>query len=134
MLDRVEMRERLLSAPSPTEGAAFAERTLTEAEAARFEDVDELKGTALAKAILLVCEENPSLLNVPGPVEDPTGVLAANNRKPLAAILERWPDFIPWFGRLGAFEYGWAHNAARFVMGVPLVRNPVDYMQQAPVD
>jgi hypothetical protein len=84
----------------------------------------DLAGRGLAHAFLVLCEEDPSLLEVPSKDDDPTGSERASNDKLWKAFKARWPDGNEWLGGCTGFQFGWAHNAVRYVLGVEAVGNP----------
>ena len=108
-----QMRERIEEAPYPLEGAPIFER----------EERDEPMGNygmaaeSLARAMLVVAEEDPTLLDVPSKEEDPSGIDRAHNDKLWEAVKARFPGVSDWLGGPTGFQYGWAHNAVRYALG-----------------
>jgi hypothetical protein len=115
-----QMREHIEEAPMPLEGEPIHER---------FEgDLDkgyDLSGRSLARALLLTAEEKPELLDVSQEREkDPSGWAAANNEKLWTAAKEKFPGLDDWLGGITGFQFGWAHNAIRYVLGAEATGNP----------
>jgi hypothetical protein len=114
-----EMREHITEAPLPnTEGAT---------KPYDLEDKDngyDMAARGLAHAFLVLCEQDPTLLAVPSAEGDPTGYDAASNDRLWQAFKERWPDGDDWLGGTTGFQFGWAHNAVRYVLGAAAVGNP----------
>lgn len=84
---------------------------------------------SLAHCLLVLVDERPELLDVPGPEEDPSGFEAAHNQRLWEAFEARWPDGDRWLGGPTGFQYGWvqrayAHNIVRYIAGVEPVGNP----------
>lgn len=79
---------------------------------------------SLAHALLVLCREDPSLLDVPSKEDDPSGFERADNRKLWEAFKARWPEGNDWLGGPTGFQYGWAHNAVREILGAEPVGNP----------
>ncbi len=84
------------------------------------------KGCAesLAHAFLVLCRDDPTLLDVQSHEDDPTGFERANNPKLWDAFKARWPEGNDWLGGPTGFQYGWAHNAVREILGAEPVGNP----------
>lgn len=113
-----QMRERIEKAPLPGDGEPIHSR---EGESI---DLYGLAAESAAHAMLVVAEENPTLLDVPSREEDPSGFEAADNMKLWEAVEAKWPDADKWWGGITGFQYGWAHGAARYVLGREPVGNP----------
>jgi hypothetical protein len=79
---------------------------------------------SLAHALLVLIEEDPTLLEVPSREDDPTGAARADNEKLWKAFKARWPEGNDWLGGPSVFQYGWAHNAVRYIVGAEAVSNP----------
>lgn len=113
-----EHRAYILTAPAPMDGPPIWER-------ATGDDGYEMSGLALARALLTVAEDDPALLDVSAEREnDPTGWEAANNDKLWEAAMDRWEGLDDWLGGVSGFQYGWAHNAVRYVLGAEATGNP----------
>lgn len=84
----------------------------------------QLCAESLAHALLVLCREDPSLLDVPSREDDPTGFERADNRNLWEAFKARWPEGNDWLGGPTGFQYGWAHNAVREILGAEQVGNP----------
>lgn len=113
----VEMREYIMSAPTPCEGPRVWERAQGEAGY-------EMAALCAAKALLIVCEENPRLLDVPSKEDDPRGVERAFHDAHWQAAKARWPGLNEWLGGITGFQFGWANAQVRYVMDVEQVGNP----------
>jgi len=111
------MRTYLEEAPLPGDGLPIYERD-------QGAEGYELCGRSLAHALLVLCEENPALLDVPSKADDPDGYERASNDKLWEAFKQRWPEGDEWLGGPTGFQYGWAHNAVRYVLGAEPVGNP----------
>ena len=117
-----QMREHLLEAPEPMVGPGIYER----AEEGEFtkDDGYDFCGRSLARAMLAVCEADPTLLDVPSREEDESGLERAHNDKLWEAVKETYPGIDKWLGGPTGFQYGWAHNAVRYVLEREPVGNP----------
>lgn len=111
-----EMRTYLEEAPLPGDGPGPWEQHGDEGYG--------LAGQSLAHALLVLTDERPELLDVPSKEDDPHGFERADNRKLWDAFKERWPDGDVWLGGISGFQYGWAHNAVRYVKDAEPVGNP----------
>lgn len=76
---------------------------------------------SLAHAMLVLIDERPELLKF-GPEDDDWA--RADNQKLWEAVKERWPGVDDWLGGITGFQFGWAHNIVRYVVGVDEVGNP----------
>jgi len=76
---------------------------------------------SLAHAFLVLADERPELLKF-GPDEDSWA--RADNQKLWEAAKARWPGLDDWLGGITWFQFGWAHNIVRYVVGVDAVGNP----------
>lgn len=101
-----ELRTIIMSAPDPLVGHIFGY---------------EQAANAVAKAMLLVCEENPALLDPPEPATDIDRMFHDAHWK---AACARWPGLDRWLGGLSGFQFGWATNAVRYILSKPQVGNP----------
>lgn len=113
-----EMRAYIEEAPLPGDGLPIYDR---------FGVTDEgydMAGRSLAHGFLVLAEEDPLLLDVPSREDDPDGSERANNDKLWQAFKERWPQGDDWLGGTTGFQFGWAHNAVRYVVGAEPVGNP----------
>lgn len=110
-----EMREYIMNAPSPMEGIPIAERDLPDGEGY------DLAGRATAKALLLICEADPSLLLFPEGATDTDRAFHGPHWK---AACEKWPGLDGWLGGITGFMFGWANNAVRFALEAEQVGNP----------
>lgn len=117
-----EMREHIESAPLPCDGVPPYKRDLPKGM------VDDgaysLAARSLAHGLLVLVEEDPTLLDTPSREDDPSGFDAADNRKLWDAFRERWPEGNDWLGGPSGFQYGWAHNSVRYALRIPEVGNP----------
>lgn len=124
MADRTpaEMRVYIEAAPLPMDGEPIFKRDLPTGM------VDgggyEMAALSLAHGMLALVDEDPSLLNVPSREADPSGSLAADNDALWRAFKKRWPDGSDWLGGPTGFQFGWTHNAVRYVVGAKAVGNP----------
>lgn len=118
--DTQKLRAAIDAAPFPMTGPPIHKRT-----GVSLEEGYELAVHALARALLLTCEERPELLDCKAEQErDPSGFEAASNEKLWAAAKEKWPELNAWLGGATGFQFGWAHNAVRALLGVDAVGNP----------
>lgn len=112
-----EMRAYIETAPDPLDGPPIWERN-------NGMDGYELSALAAAKAMLIVAEADPSTLTIPSREDDPTGWERANADAHWKAACERWPGLDDWLGGITGFQFGWANNAVRYVLGAEAVGNP----------
>jgi hypothetical protein len=117
-----QLRAIIEAAPLPGDGEPIYERGLPTG-------MDEdggyaLTANSLAHALLVLAEEDPTLLDLPTKEEDPSGFERANNSKLWEAFKTRWPEGNDWLGGPTGFQYGWAHNAVRYVLGREETGNP----------
>ena len=112
-----EMREYLMAALDIGEGEPIPRRY-------RGEEGYEMAGRCLGKALLIVCESDPSLLDIPADKDDKLGFGAAFHDAHWQAAKERWPDLDDWLGGVTGFMFGWANNAVRYSLGARTVGNP----------
>lgn len=112
-----EMRAYLMAAIEPTQGDPIH---------VRMPGMDgyEMAARCAARAMLIVCEENPRLLDVPTREDDPTGFARATHDAHWQAAKDRWPGLDDWLGGLTGFQFGWANNAVRYALGAEAVGNP----------
>lgn len=120
-----EMRVYIEEAPLPCDGTPPYKRDdiphgIVEGE----ETAYSLSARSLAHGLLMLVEEDPSLLDVPDREDDPSGAERADNRKLWDAFKARWPEGNDWLGGPTGFQYGWAHNSVRYALGVEEVGNP----------
>ncbi len=112
-------------APLPCDGIPPYKRTdIPKGIIGGEETAYSLVARSLAHGLLLLVEDNPALLEVPNREDDRDGFEAADNRKLWEAFKARWPDGKDWLGGPTAFQFGWAHNAVRYILDVPEVGNP----------
>lgn len=102
--------------PSPWEGVDIA---TPEGEAAH-----TAVGLGLAHAFLVLCEEQPDLLDVPSLEDDPQGVARAYNDRLYDAFTARFPDHRDWTQGATGYQFGWAHGIVRYALGREPVGNP----------
>lgn len=112
----VEMRVYIETAPDPLDGLPIWERAGV--------DGYDLSARAAAKAMLLVAADDPALLIVPSKEDDPTGIDRAFADAHWKAAEDRWPGLDDWLGGITGFQFGWANNAVRYVLGAEAVGNP----------
>jgi hypothetical protein len=119
------------SQPTPTEWRARLEaRPLPGEGAPAWQGVGPTSGyeaaaETLAHMMLVVADARPDLLDVTAEREcDPSGWDAANNDKLMRALAERWPTWDDHCGGVTGFQWGWAHNIVRYVVGAPPTGNP----------
>ena len=108
--DRDEMAVIIGGAPLPGDGQPPWERNLSD---------DEKYGMAaesLAHGLLILCRDDPSLLEGVDEYGD--------NQKLWAAFEDRWPAGNDWLGDVTGFQFGWAHNAVRAILGAAPAANP----------
>lgn len=122
-----EMRAYVEEAPLPCDGPRPYDRPeWREPELEEDSGVSAAYGwsaRSLAHGLLVLCEEDPTLLDVPLRDEDPSGIEAAFADRLYAAFKARWPEGFDWTGATG-FQWGWAHNAVRHILGAEPVGNP----------
>ena len=111
-----EMRTSIEEAPYPLSGLPIWKR--------KGVDGYDLSARAAARAMLLVAADDPALLNVPSKEDDPTGVDRAFADAHWNAAKDRWPGLDDWLGGITGFQFGWANNAVRYVLGAEPVGNP----------
>lgn len=117
-MTKAEMLSYIQSAPDPMEGPPITDRGLSGGAGY------ELAGLAAAKAMLIVCQEDPRLLDLPSAESDPSGVARATHDAHWKAAVARWPGLDDWLGGITGFMFGWANNAVRYALGVEEVGNP----------
>ncbi len=115
---REETRAYIESAPYPLEGLPINKRGLSGDEGYG------LAALAAARAMLIVCEEDPSLLDVPSRESDPHGFARASHDANWKAACARWPGLDAWLGGISRFMFGWANNAVRYALGAEQIGNP----------
>lgn len=106
-----ELRDYVMMAPGPVEGPPIQERGLHPTNGAG------LSARCVAKAILLLCQGNPALLDGPALGKDSATWKAA---------VARWPGVEAWLGGNSDYAVDWASNIARRVHGIPTVSLPAD--------
>ena len=111
-----ELRAHVEEAPTPLDGPALYDRFSSEPEKGY-----DMAGRAAAKAMLLVCTEDPALLSFP---EGATSTDKAFRDAPWKAAEARWPGLDDWLGGITGFQFGWANNAVRYILGAESVGNP----------
>lgn len=112
-----EMREHLMGALDINEGEPIHRRMPgTEGY--------EMAARCLGKALLLVCEDDPSLLDIPADKDGARGIGAAFHDAHWGAAKARWPGINDWLGGVTGFQFGWANNAVRYALGTRTVGNP----------
>lgn len=116
-MNRQEMRQYIEDAPYPLSGLPIPER-------AHGEEGYSLAARSAARAMLIVCEEDSSLLEVPSKEEDPSGIKRAFHDAHWKVALERWPGLDDWLGGITGFQWGWANNCVRYILGAEPVGNP----------
>lgn len=128
-----EVERRVRAAPRPLEGQPIHERDLGD-------DAYSLATDAIAHAILLVLDDDPTLLDRelrydeaffeahPHAGWETKAALLGKPRDPTDALWDavtgRWPEFDDWVGGATGFQVGFACNAARFARDRGPVSNP----------
>jgi len=120
-----------MSAMTPEEARAYVEAApdplsgppIWEAYGPKDEGYD-MSARATAKAMLIVAEADPTLLEVPSKEDDPTGIERAFAAAHWKAAEDRWPGLDDWLGGITAFQFGWANNMVRYILGAEPVGNP----------
>ena len=113
----VEMREYLMTALEICEGDSIHRRMPGM-------DGYEMAGRCLGKALLIVCEADPTLLEIPADKDDKSGIGAAFHDAHWGAAKAKWPGLDEWLGGTTGFQFGWANNAVRYALGARAVGNP----------
>lgn len=122
-----DMKAKLKSAIYPESGPAIHTRDWSkeEEEGGSMAGGYQAAAESLAYALLLTAESDPALLDITDEREkDPTGWDEANNEKLWKACQEKFPNIVRWLGGPTGFQFGWAHNAARYALNFPTVGNP----------
>lgn len=110
-----EVREKIEAAVTPLDGDKPWQRATGEA-------AYHMAAECLAKALLIVADRDPSLLDVDPETEG--SWVAANNEKLWEAAKQEFPGLNDWLGGPTGFQFGWAHNIVRFIHEVEPVGNP----------
>ena len=111
-MSRKESREYIMEAPAPMDGAPIWARF-------KGEEGYSMAARAAAKAMLLIGEEDPDLLDAPP--EDDTLWNAA---------MARWPELNDWLGGITGFQHSWAVGTALYV----LTPTPVEALSEVELE
>lgn len=131
-----EWRDHLASLPAPMEGPSPWKVTpppevlLVEPDkgAAQYQLAAELT----AKAMLIVADEDPTLLDIPDEITDP--YRRADYDAAWKAAQARWPGLDDWLGGITLNMFGWANQLVRWIHGKPAVGNPAVVTIRVPGD
>lgn len=121
MRTRQEWRARLDSLPEPMTGPGpWPDDVLPEGQTGH--DAYELAAELTAKAMLIVADEDPTLLDIPDAVVDPYE--RADYDAAWQAAKLRWPGLDDWLGGISLNIFGWANQVVRYIHDKPPVGNP----------
>ena len=109
--ERDEMTRAIEGAPLPGDGPQLWKR-----ESLSADDRYSLSAESLAHGLLVLCREDRTLLGGADEYGD--------NPRLWAAFKERWPDGDTWLGGVTGFQFGWAQNLVRVILGAAPVANP----------
>jgi len=112
-----EMRAYINGAPEPMKGKPIWKQF-------KGDEGYEKSALALARAMLVEVEKDPTLLDVPLKEEDPTGFARADGNPRLHGAIFDQEGLNDWLGGVSGFQWGWAHNAVRYAVGAEPVGNP----------
>lgn len=127
MISKEDWRKRLealpmpLEGPSPWETSVSPERLAAESNdpgAARYQLAAELT----AKAMLVMADEDPSLLDIPEDITDSWD--RSDYSAAWDAAKEHWPGLDAWLGGITGNMFGWANQLVRWIHEKPPVGNP----------
>ena len=83
------------------------------------EDSYQLAGELTAKAMLIVVDDDPTLLDIPDTVTG--GYERASYEAAWLAAKERWPGLDDWLGGITGNMFGWANGLVRYIHEKPPV-------------
>lgn len=113
-----EWRDRLSALPDPMVGRS----PWDSATVGRGQEAYGRAAELAAKAMLIVADEDPTLLDIPEGVDDSWD--RAYYDAAWRAAEARWPGLDEWLGGITGFMFGWANNTVRYIHGKPPVGNP----------
>jgi hypothetical protein len=113
-----EWREYLDTLPEPMVGPS----PWSKKGAMKGEDAYQLAGELTAKAMLIVADEDPSLLDIPDTITD--GYRRASYDAAWKAAEARYPGLDDWLGGITGNMFGWANGVVRYIHDKPPVGNP----------
>ena len=113
----LDWRDRLAALPEPMTGDNPWHTPGLEGE-----DAYQRAAELTAKAMLIVVDENPDLLNIPTSIVDPWE--RANYDAAWQAAKDRWPGLNDWLGGITGNMFGWANQLVRHIHDVEQVGNP----------
>ena len=94
------------------------------------EDTYQLAAELTAKAMLIVTDENPTLLDIPESITDSYGLASYDAAWQAAQV--RWPGLDDWLGGITGNMFGWANQLVRYIHNKPAVGNPAIVTIQLP--
>jgi hypothetical protein len=86
------------------------------------DDAYQLAGELTAKAMLIVADEDPTLLDIPDDITD--SYARATYDKAWLAAEARWPGLDNWLGGITGNMFGWANQLVRYIHTKEQVGNP----------
>lgn len=113
-----EWRDYLDTLPDPMSGPSPWEQK----DAMKGDDAYQLAGELTAKAMLIVADEDPSLLVIPESVTDSYD--RAIYDAAWVAATKRWPGLDDWLGGITGNMFGWANQLVRYIHNETPVGNP----------
>lgn len=117
MKTREEWRAHLEALPEPMAGSSPWKRI-----GVKGEDTYQLVSELTAKAMLIVADEDPTLLDIPDSITDSYG--QASYDAAWLAAEARWPGLDDWLGGITGNVFGWANQVVRYIHDKPPVGNP----------
>ena len=119
-LSREEWRAKLDALPEPMTGSPPWENVQHGGKEG--EDAYQLASEYTAKAMLIMADENPSLLDFPEGMTDSWD--KAMYGATWEAAKERWPGLDDWLGGISGNMFGWANQLVRWIKEAEQVGNP----------
>lgn len=86
------------------------------------EDAYQLAAEMTAKAMLIVADEDPTLLDIPDTITGSWN--RAYYDAAWVAAKKRWPGLDDWLGGITGNMFGWANQLVRYIHDKPQVGNP----------
>ena len=121
-----EWRAHLEALPQPMSGPSPWARN----DAMKGDDAYQLASELTAKAMLIVADEDPRLLDIPAAITDSHD--RATYDAAWKAAVSRWPGLDDWLGGISGNMFGWANRLVRYIHDKPAVGNPAIFTIRLP--
>lgn len=120
-----EWRDHLTALADPMVGPSPWKRRTLDGE-----NQYQLAAELTAKAMLMVADDDPTLLDIPDSITD--SYERASYDAAWKAAEARWSGLDDWLGGITGNMFGWANQLVRYIHGKPPVGNPAIFTIKLP--